>query len=77
MVGHGTSRAGEPGAAFADRDERVFLHGVSWEDYERIASLRGESAVPRLIYLDGVLELMCMDEPTQAAAVKALRIGAR
>ncbi len=38
-------------------DERVFLP-ASWADYERIDRLRGESAVPRLIYQDGVLELM-------------------
>ena len=54
----GTSRAAEPGLDRAGGDQRVFLHDVSWEDYERIAALRGQSAVPRLVYLDGVLELM-------------------
>lgn len=58
MVSDGTSRAAEPGTPFVDRDERVFLRDVSWEDYERIAALRGEKSVPRLTYLDGVLELM-------------------
>jgi Uma2 family endonuclease len=39
-------------------DHRVVLHGVSWADYERLLAVRGESAVPRLTYLAGELELM-------------------
>jgi len=39
-------------------DQRVLLFGVAWADYERLLALRGESAVPRLTYLDGELELM-------------------
>jgi Uma2 family endonuclease len=58
MTAHGTSRAAEPSPARVEGDQRVYLHGVSWEDYRRIAALRGESAVPRLTYLEGVLELM-------------------
>jgi Uma2 family endonuclease len=41
-----------------ERDERVFLHEVPWEDYARLERIRGESARPRLTYLDGELELM-------------------
>jgi Uma2 family endonuclease len=40
------------------RDQRVFLHGLTWADYERLLEIRGESAVPRMTYLRGVLELM-------------------
>jgi Uma2 family endonuclease len=54
-------RVAEPGLATdadeRDVDERVFLR-ASWADYQRIDRLRGESAVPRLVYQDGVLELM-------------------
>jgi Uma2 family endonuclease len=39
-------------------DERVFLQGVTWEDYERLLEIRGESSVPRMTYLNGELELM-------------------
>jgi Uma2 family endonuclease len=39
-------------------DHFVYLHGVSWDDYERILALRGESSVPRMAYLKGELELM-------------------
>jgi Uma2 family endonuclease len=39
-------------------DGRVILHGVSWEDYERILEIRGESSGVRIAYLDGELELM-------------------
>ena len=39
-------------------DSRVILHGVSWEDYERILEIRGESSGVRIAYLKGELELM-------------------
>jgi Uma2 family endonuclease len=41
-----------------DTDERVILQGVRWQDYERLATIRGESSVPRMTYLRGMLELM-------------------
>jgi Uma2 family endonuclease len=41
-----------------DPDQRVFLYGATWADYERLLAVRGEKAVPRLTYLAGVLELM-------------------
>jgi len=42
----------------ADHDQRVVLHGVTWEQYEMIQAIRGEGNVPRLAYLKGELELM-------------------
>ncbi|HYN77584.1 MAG TPA: Uma2 family endonuclease [Lamprocystis sp. (in: g-proteobacteria)] len=39
-------------------DQRVRLSGITWGDYQRLLDLRGESAVPRLTYLNGELELM-------------------
>src|SRR5688572_19203781 len=40
-------------------DRRVVLRGVDWALYERIDTLRGpESPKPRLIYMDGALEIM-------------------
>ncbi|MBI4613536.1 MAG: Uma2 family endonuclease [Planctomycetes bacterium] len=41
-----------------EEDQRVFLEGVSWEMYEKLLELRGERPRPRMIYLEGVLELM-------------------
>src|SRR5579862_2179795 len=41
-----------------DADQRVFLYGVPWSQYEALAATRGESSVPRMTYLDGTLELM-------------------
>jgi Uma2 family endonuclease len=41
-----------------DQDQIVYLSNVSWEDYERIDALREEGSVPRLTYVEGVLELM-------------------
>ena len=39
-------------------DHRVVLHNVSWEDYERILEIRGESSGVRIAYRSGELELM-------------------
>ncbi len=39
-------------------DHRVYLHDVSWEDYERLLRMRGEKAVPSITYLEGEVELM-------------------
>ena len=38
-------------------DHFVYLHG-DWDDYERLLTMRGESAVPRITYLEGLIELM-------------------
>ncbi len=39
-------------------DHVVFLDPVPWKDYERLLELRGDRSVPRMTYLEGVLELM-------------------
>lgn len=39
-------------------DHAVRIYGVRWDDYVRFLELRGESAVPRLTYLKGMLEIM-------------------
>lgn len=39
-------------------DEFVVLQPATWADYQRCLEIRGERSVPRLTYLEGVLELM-------------------
>jgi Uma2 family endonuclease len=39
-------------------DHFVRLSNVSWELYEALLAVRGESSVPRMTYLEGELELM-------------------
>lgn len=39
-------------------DHFVRFHDATWEDYERLVDIRGESAVPRITYLEGTLEIM-------------------
>src|SRR5437867_975843 len=34
------------------------MHGVEWMQYEVMLAIRGENPVPRMTYLQGVLELM-------------------
>ena len=58
-------------------DQHVVLHGVTWELYERLLEVRGESSVPRMTYLEGALELMApsydheLDKKTLARLVEA------
>jgi Uma2 family endonuclease len=42
----------------ARSDDIIVLEPATWADYQRFLEIRGERAVPRLIYLEGVLELM-------------------
>jgi Uma2 family endonuclease len=42
----------------APSEQRVLLRSANWDDYARLDALRGDSAVPRLTYLHGALELM-------------------
>lgn len=44
-------------AADLDLDQRVYLRGT-WAQYEALDAMRGDSAVPRITYLRGVIELM-------------------
>jgi Uma2 family endonuclease len=50
--------------ALTERDDRltvddiVLLRDATWADYQRLLELRGERSVPRLAYLEGVLEIM-------------------
>jgi Uma2 family endonuclease len=62
-------------AALADRllpkgsareDHYVHLHGATWADYERLLDIRGESAVPRITYLAGTLEIMSPSLPHES-----------
>jgi Uma2 family endonuclease len=39
-------------------DHFVRRHGVSWAEYERVLARRGERAGPRIVYLEGELEIM-------------------
>jgi Uma2 family endonuclease len=39
-------------------DQRVFLRGLTWSDFEAVLAARGDRAGPRIAYLEGVLEIM-------------------
>ena len=47
-----------PRPSEGDGDQRVFLHGMTWKDYETLLAVRGDRAGVRLSYLDGTIELM-------------------
>jgi Uma2 family endonuclease len=46
------------GPRSVELEPRITLHGVSWDQYEAMLGIRGESSGVRLTYLDGELELM-------------------
>lgn len=48
----------EPATLARSVDQRVFLHGVSWEGFEAVLAARGDCSGVRIAYLEGVLELM-------------------
>lgn len=52
-----TARSPSPPAAL-EIDQRVFLHGMSWQAYEALLAWRGEKSAVRMTYLEGELELM-------------------
>ncbi len=42
----------------ASDDHIVLLRDAAWSDYQRVLELRGDRPVPRLAYLEGVLQLL-------------------
>lgn len=42
----------------APPEQRIVLHEVSWDTYERLLAERGETSTPRFTYDRGVLEIM-------------------
>ena len=45
-------------AAAREEDQRIFMRGVTWSEYEALLAIRGERAGIRIAYLKGDLELM-------------------
>ncbi len=39
-------------------DQRITLHGVTWDQYEAVLAMRRESSALRVTYLEGELEIM-------------------
>jgi len=52
-LAHQPDRNDEP-----HEDHFVWLHDVSWDDYEKILEVRGDHSAPRISYLEGELQIM-------------------
>lgn len=39
-------------------DQRIFMYGVTWSEYEALLAIRGERAGIRIAYLEGNVEIM-------------------
>ena len=59
-----------------DMDQRVFLR-MDWSAFTRFLKLRGDAAGPRIIYLDGVLELMSPGRTHEGNKTKLARLVER
>ncbi len=46
-----------------EQDQCVALHALGWKDYSTLLRLRGERAVPKIVYLDGTVWLMSPSFP--------------
>ena len=57
-------------------EQRVLLHNISWETYERLLDERGDSRVPRLAYDQGELEIMSPSSEHESVAYFAALLGA-
>lgn len=55
-------------------DQHVVLRGVSWDDYEAVLAIRGESSAVRIAYLEGALELMSPSRDHELLKTKLARI---
>jgi Uma2 family endonuclease len=55
-----------------EHDHVVILRRATWADYQRVLEIRGERSVPRLSYLEGMLEIMI---PSKAHEVRKSMIG--
>ncbi len=51
----GRDGGGDPGPGL---DQRVFLHNVSWDQFETLLGIRGDCAGVRMAFLRGEVELM-------------------
>ncbi len=72
MVSASTSEPIPPGEYVPTADQRILLRGLSWAGFQTLLALRGERRVPRMAYLDGVVELM---RPARNHEAITARIG--
>jgi Uma2 family endonuclease len=55
-MAHATATTPPPPAR--EEDQRIFMRGVTWSEYEVLLAVRGERAGLRIAYLEGDLEIM-------------------
>ena len=60
----------DPGAF----DQRVFLHSVSWSQFETMLAIRGDHGGVRFTYLEGALELMSPSQSHESDKTKLARL---
>jgi Uma2 family endonuclease len=58
MVSTPTPASTPPGEYVPTADQRIVMRGLDWAGFQTLLTLRGERAIPRMAYLDGVVELM-------------------
>jgi len=63
----GLSRSGSDAIA---GDQCVAMHGLDWKAYRTMLRLRGERPAPKMVYLDGSLELVSPSYPHERLAIR-------
>jgi Uma2 family endonuclease len=65
-----TTSTAYSGTEAANGDQCVELRDVGWRGYLRLLKLRGQRSVPRLIYLDGSVQLVSPSDPHEWLAFR-------
>ena len=47
-------------------DKIVLLRDATWADYQRLLEMRGDKSVPRIAYLEGVVEITTPSQPHES-----------
>jgi Uma2 family endonuclease len=57
-----------------DIDQRIFLHGRTWSEFEILLALRGDRGGVRMFYLEGEIELMSPSESHEGIKTTIARL---
>ena len=55
-------------------DQRVYLHDITWSDYESLLAACGDQCGVRVTYLDGELELMTPSTDHESVKTRLARL---
>ncbi len=63
-----------PDSLLESTDQRIFLHGRTWAEFEALLAVRGDQAGVRMFYADGEIELMSPSASHEAMKTTIARL---